>query len=163
MIAMVGFGVALAIALAALYLGMTWPAGWQATIGAFTIVAGFVYFMQPQRLADLKMFHELFTKFNERYDALHDTLNQIANEESDTELTVDEKKALQKYCNLCAEEYFFHTHGYIYPDVWEAWLAGMCWFYAKSSRIRKFWDEELARNSSYYGMSMAILRDAGAS
>ena len=110
----------------------------------------FCYFVQKQSLDELKLFNDLFTSFNRRYNAMNAKLEDIyaGKEMSDVEL----KKALVAYFNLCAEEYLFVEEGYIHSKVWESWCCGMV-YYLGNDRIRKVWDEEM-KSSSYYGLTL---------
>lgn len=111
-----------------------------------------IYFAQKQRLEELHLFNALFKDFNERYDCLNDDLTKIACENEETSLDKDSKEVLVKYFNLCGEEYLYYSLGYIYPQVWNAWKKGMC-YYASNKRIQDFWEEELS-TGSYYELSM---------
>jgi hypothetical protein len=97
------------------------------------------------------MFKELFDKFNAAYTEMNEALNAIRNSSAETDLTKEEVDTLNDYFNLCGEEYLYFKKGFIYPEVWEAWLNGMRIFY-RNERIRNLWIEEL-RNNSYYGMN----------
>lgn len=134
-----------------------WDQGWQITTALASMVAGFVYFIQKQRLEDVKLFHELFTDFNKRYDDLNGTLNAIVEEGDAAELTPEQRKTLNDYFNLCGEEFFYFEKDCIYPEVWQAWNKGMRWFYDNSNRIRRLWEKEL-RENAYYGFSLDHLR-----
>jgi hypothetical protein len=112
-------------------------------------VAGFVYFLYRQHLDDTKLFKELFTDFNTRYDALNDELNAILFGPSDGSLSPHEREHLFKYFNLCAEEYFFYEVGYIDRHVWESWYRGMGAFF-KHPRIQALWEQD-CKADSYYG------------
>lgn len=128
------------------------PFNWQL---AFTIVGGgfsFIYFIQKQKLEETRLFKELFTEFNERYDRLNKNLNSIAMGDEKSELSLKDINALYDYFNLCGEEYFFYKQGYIYPKVWKSWLNGMKYFY-RNKRVKSIWDKELESNS-YYGFKI---------
>jgi len=123
-----------------------------------TIVGGIlssIYFVQKQRLEELRLFKELFTEFNARYDALNEKLNHIIAANQEAELTRAEINTLYNYFNLCGEEYLYYKQGYILQAAWEAWLNGMNIFY-QDKRIRKLLEEELATNS-YYGFKLDFL------
>jgi len=132
------------------------PVSWKLIV---TIVGGIlssVYFVQKQRLEELKLFRDLFTEFNSRYDALNEKLNQIIGTNQEAELTQNEINTLYDYFNLCGEEYLYYKQGYILQDVWKAWLNGMNIF-CRDKRIKKLWEEELATNS-YYGFKLDFIR-----
>jgi hypothetical protein len=111
-------------------------------------VASFTYFLYRQHLDEAKLFKELFTEFNLRYDTVNDDINAILIGPRDGALSAREKDRLFSYFNLCAEEYFFYKAGYIDRQVWESWCRGMKAFY-KHPRIQPLWDEE-CKSDSYY-------------
>src|SRR5690606_31494691 len=98
----------------------------------------------------------LFHKFNSKYDGLNEKLDEIIH--SETALTVEQKRVLVDYFNLCAEEYMFYKSGHIDTDVWKSWSAGMRYYYS-NSKIGEFWRQELETNS-YYGLSVSVLSKA---
>ena len=114
-----------------------------------------VYFVQKQKLEELKLFKELFTEFNHRYDRMNERLNKIRDGAENEELTVEEINCLYDYFNLCAEEYLYYKQGYILPEVWTAWKNGMKYF-SGSRRIRQLWKKELKENS-YYCFDLNLL------
>jgi len=116
----------------------------------FSIASGivsFVFFVQKQKLDELHLFYKLFQDFNKRYDELNDDMNKIAFAQGDD----PDDKILNRYVNLCGEEYLYYKKGYIDPDVWKTWKNGMRDF-LKSDRIKKKWQEE-GEGSSYYGLT----------
>jgi hypothetical protein len=112
-------------------------------------VAAFTYFLYRQHLDEAKLFKELFTEFNGRYDDLNNDLNTILFGPPEGSLSADEREHLFSYFNLCAEEYFFYKAGYIDRCVWEAWYRGMKVFF-KHPRIQKLWEKDCTADS-YYG------------
>ena len=129
---------------------------WEIVAGGYAILVSTFFFVQKQRIEELRIFKELFTEFNDRYDKLNDPLNKIIDGNQDEELTQVEKFVLFDYFNLCGEEYFFYRQRHIHPIVWEAWLNGMQ-FYYNQPRIGKLWIEELEQNS-YYGFSANLFK-----
>jgi hypothetical protein len=126
------------------------PVDWKLVL---TILGGFlssIYLVQKQKLEESRLFKELFTEFNVRYHSLNSALNEIC-ESPKSELSDEDRKVLNHYFNMCGEEYLFYKQGYILPEVWEAWLNGMRFFY-KNKLVKQFWDEELKQNS-YYGFT----------
>ena len=106
---------------------------------AVTILGGIlwsVYLVQKQKLDEIHLFKELFTKFNARYSDLNEALNRILQGDDEQELTTEEINKLYDYFNLCGEEYFFHEQGYIPSKVWKAWSNGIKIF-LYNKRIRK--------------------------
>lgn len=117
------------------------------TIGA---ALGFCYFAQRQKLDELRLFKELFTDFNRRYDEMNDKLEGIRpiKQLNDPKL----QKTLVDYFNLCAEEYLFFEEGYIHRAAWRSWCRGRL-FYLEEDGIRKVWDNEVSQDS-YYGLTL---------
>lgn len=113
------------------------------------IVAGFVYFLYRQHLDETKLFKQLFTEFNARYDQLNEPLNAILRGPDEGGLSTSEKDCLFSYFNLCAEESVFYSAGYIDQCVWDAWNQGMKQFF-RNPRIKALWNEESTADS-YYG------------
>jgi len=112
-------------------------------------IAGLSYFLYRQHLDETKLFKELFTEFNRRYDDLNDDLNAILFGPSEGLLTADEREHLFSYFNLCAEEHLFYKAGYIDHRVWESWNRGMKPFF-KHPRIQALWEQD-SKAGSYYG------------
>jgi hypothetical protein len=123
-----------------------------------TAALGFCYFIQQQKLAETTLFKQLFTEFNHRYDKMNNRLTQIA--ESKELLDATERREIVDYFNLCAEEYLFFREGYIHPEAWSSWCAGML-FYFEHEPIKKVWSEE-EQTSSYYGLSVSEIRKGAA-
>jgi hypothetical protein len=118
---------------------------------------GFCYFVQKQKLDELRLFKELFTDFNRRYDTLNAKLEAIrsGNGRIDPEL----RNILVDYFNLCAEEYLFFKEGYIHREVWSSWCRGMV-YYLRDDRIRQVWNAEMV-SDSHYGLTLnTIEQDA---
>lgn len=119
---------------------------------ALASVFGFYYFVMKQHLEEIRLFKELFSEFNARYDAMNGELYRILQEPQDKTLTDEEVVLLYDYFNLCAEEFLYYRKGFIYPEVWNAWFNGMRAF-SDCPRIRTLWKQELAANS-YYGFKL---------
>ena len=109
-----------------------------------------VFFLQKQRLEELRLFREIFRDCNERYDQLNEEISKIRERPPGESLEPREKQVLTDYFNLCGEEYLYFRQGYIYPRVWDAWEAGMK-DHLCSPRIEPFWLKE-KRSGSYYGI-----------
>lgn len=126
---------------------------WKILLTIVGTLLSFVYFIQKQQLDETKFINELFVKFNQRYDALNEKLNDICKDEKRLEkLETSEIATLNDYFNLCGEEYLFYRKGYIFPEVWKSWVAGMKVFY-ENERIEKYWLKELS-NESYYKLNV---------
>jgi hypothetical protein len=52
---------------------------WEIMAGGYAILVSAFFFVQKQRIEELRIFKELFTEFNDRYDKLNDPLNKIIN------------------------------------------------------------------------------------
>jgi hypothetical protein len=117
-------------------------------VGALLSLA---YFVQKQKLEELRLFRELFKEFNDRYDQMNEKLALIV-EGPETELTQDERQLLVDYFNLCGEEYLYFIKGYVDPMVWAAWYNGMTAI-VSTPRIQKLWHTE-KRTGSYYGLPL---------
>lgn len=140
----------LLLATAAVVMGFQGSIDWKIVVTFASAILSFVYFAQKQSLEELRLFKELFAEFNQRYDRLNERLNRILLGDQDKELTAEEVDVLNDYFNLCGEEYLFFKRGYIYRDVWKAWLNGMRIFY-QNERIKELWTKELG-TGSYYGL-----------
>jgi hypothetical protein len=125
-------------------------ADWKVLLAVIGGLSSFFFFIQKQELEEAKFINELFVKFNARYDCMNEKLYAIVKEKET--LATDDINILFDYFNLCGEEYLFYRRGYIYPEVWKSWVAGMK-FYFNDRRIRKLWVEELS-SESYYGFDI---------
>lgn len=124
---------------------------WQILV---TVVGGsvsLIYIIEKQQLEEARLFKELFTEFNARYDKLNNDLIRILDKKNER-LSDADKGVLSDYFNLCGEEYLFYRNGYVYPEVWESWYNGMR-TYADHPAIREHWAKEL-KSSSYYGFEI---------
>ena len=116
------------------------------------VLLSLFYFLQKQRLEEMKLFREIFAECNKRYDDLNESLGLIVNGNNEQELTLKERQTLIDYFNLCGEEYLYYQQGYILPSVWDAWRKGMSW-YLDNERISRLWQEE-RKTESYYDFSL---------
>lgn len=116
------------------------------------VVGAFVGFLYSQHLQQTRLFSELFTEFNQRYDKLNEQLNTICARPEGSPLHVNDENVLFDYFNLCAEEYLFFSAGYIDVDVWQSWYRGMEVF-INDPEIRGLWEKEL-KSGSYYGFTI---------
>ncbi len=110
-----------------------------------------IYFIQKQKLEELRLFRELFKEFNERYDGLNEKLARIV-EAKESMVSVVEREMLIDYFNLCGEEYLYVQQGYIYPSVWTAWHNGMKAI-VSVPRVHRVWVVE-NETGSYYGLPL---------
>jgi hypothetical protein len=129
---------------------------WQPILMILGGLLSFVYFVQKQKLEEVRLLKELFTEFNSRYDKLNECLNRILAEEMlEEDLSKEDLNVVYNYFNLCGEEYFYFRQRYIDPKVWKAWRNGMKIFY-RNDRIRRAWAKEL-ESGSHYGFQLAEL------
>lgn len=127
----------------------------QILTGAGAAILGFCYFVQQQKLAETQLFHNLFSSFNARYDAMNGDLADIL--ECGGEISPKNKKIVVDYFNLCAEEYLFYKEGYIHPKAWTAWCRGMQW-YLRRHPFKDVWNEEV-QTDSFYGLTLDEIQD----
>lgn len=119
--------------------------------GVVGAILSWIYFLQKQKLEELKLFRDLFKEFNERYDVLNERLAKMA-ENPSVEVSQEECDLLIDYFNLCSEEYLYYQKGYIDPSVWLAWHNGMKALVAVP-RIQAVWRVE-KKTDSYYGLEI---------
>lgn len=116
-----------------------------------------IYFVQKQKLEEMKLFKELFTEFNEKYARQNENISDI---KSNNKMDLDERnKILDDYFNICAEEYLFYKEGRIHNEVWGSWCRGMK-EHLSNDIIKAYW-EEAQKENSYYGLTTAVI-DKGA-
>lgn len=115
------------------------------------VLLSLIYFVQKQKLEELRLFRELFKEFNARYDKINEKLARIV-EVTDTEVSEQERETLIDYFNLCGEEYLYFERGYIYPVVWIAWLNGMQAIIS-IPRVQCVWQAE-KQTGSYYDLPL---------
>jgi hypothetical protein len=153
------FGIAMLLCIGAVVVGINpWQhIDWKLVATFIGSVISSVFFLQKQRLEELKLFNELYTTFNSRYDALNESLNKIRRGDSEKNLVPGELDTPYSYFNLCGEEYSYYKQGFLYPEVWKAWRNGMKIFY-QVARIKQEWDKELS-NDSYYGLKPSELQE----
>ncbi len=117
-------------------------------VGAILSVA---YFLQKQKLEELKLFREIFKECNERYDRMNEDLVRIAAIET-LSFNAGDRGRIVDYLNLCGEEYLYFKRGYIEPSVWQAWHAGMKTVISAPC-IAHVWQEE-KNTGSYYDLPL---------
>jgi hypothetical protein len=148
--------------LSAFVLGIAWFLKWNEDdwLRPLTVVGGLLsgaFVLQRQYLDELKLFHDLFKDFNNRYAELTDALLSIVQSEKvDNE---QDLRALIDYFNLCAEEYWWYRAGYVPHEVWRSWCLGMLQ-YIENAPIKGHWEQEVS-HGSYYGLTLDRIR-AGA-
>ena len=115
------------------------------------VLLSLFYFVQKQKLEELRLFRELFKEFNERYDGMNEKLAHII-ESKESNVSAYERETLIDYFNLCGEEYLYVQLGYIHPEVWSAWYSGMKAIVAVP-RVQCVWLAE-KETESYYGLPL---------
>lgn len=109
------------------------------------------YFLQKQKLDELRLFRDLFKEFNARYDDMNEDLARIAALPT-AHLDEEARAKLVDYFNLCGEEYLYFRLGFIEPSVWSAWHNGMKVLIACPA-ISSVWESE-RQTSSYYDLPL---------
>lgn len=106
-----------------------------------------------------KLFKELFTEFNTKYDLkFNNTLEEIVkNSELDKnyQLSSENEKLIVDYLNFCAEEYLWTTKERIPKSVWKSWENGML-YYLNNPIINKVVNQQKGQKDSYYGLFQKI-------
>src|SRR5437016_3914564 len=64
-------------------------------------VLGLSYFILKQHLEETRLFKELFTEFNDRYDKQNERLYKMLRERNQTPLEPDDLMVLYEYFHLC--------------------------------------------------------------
>ncbi len=102
-----------------------------------------------------KLFKELFTEFNTKYDkTFNNALEEIIEKSEQNEkyqLTPENEKLIIDYLNFCAEEYLWRTMGRIPKEVWNSWENGMV-FFLNNPVINKVVLKQKRQKNSYYGL-----------
>ncbi|MGA3212372.1 MAG: hypothetical protein ABSD20_13785 [Terriglobales bacterium] len=134
---------------------LAFTAGQKASLVGSIIAAtlGLCYFVLQQRLAEMRLFKELFVEFNRRYESLNERLlraaNSVAGQEGQDQL---DRQVVIDYFNLCGEEYLFFREGYIHPRVWRSWCIAMLW-YLNREPFRSMWEGDEEDTDTYYGLT----------
>lgn len=120
-----------------------------ASVAAFITV--YLGLLRYQVDAD-RVFQELFTTFNARYDEMHEQLDRLGTNgiQADRAIVVD-------YLNLCAEEYLWYRKGRIDESVWRSWHAGMDEKFRNPQVERIAKEEQESSGDSYYGFLVYML------
>lgn len=139
-----------------LWIGGLLPDDWQIPLTLLGTIISAALFTQKQKLDELNLFRELFSKFNEQYDKQNNDLQRMA--ELDAIPKQDRQKVVD-YFNFCAEEYWWYREGYIPRDVWGNWCRGMMYYLEKGS-VSEVWGSE-QKTDSYYGLTLDMIK-AGA-
>ena len=112
---------------------------------------GLIFFVQKQKLEQDRFVKELFVLFNSQYDSMRSGLTEASQA---NEILEEHKITLQRYFNLCAEEYYFWLAGRIPTAVWVSWRAGMQ-FYIEKSHITTYAKKEVT-DLAYYGLATEL-------
>ncbi len=129
----------------------------QMLVVIISIALSLIYFVQQQRLSELRLQRDLFKDFNLQYDKLNGLLAAIRDSsDQSSDLSLAEMNTLYDYFNLCGEEFFYYQEGYITRQIWKIWISGMKDYYA-NVRIRRVWESELEKGS-YYGLTKKHLK-----
>ena len=127
-------------------------------LGILGIIATFYFGMLKHKIENDRVFQELFTTFNKRYDmAFNDLINSLRDDpEKQLEINKEktDKNLIIDYFNLCAEEYLWYSKNRIPKCVWEAWKAGIL-ENLEVKQVREVFKNETKTDrgkKSYYGL-----------
>lgn len=118
------------------------------SLGIIAPLISAIFILFKYKLEKKKIFHDLFSYFNARYDKLNENMNRIKDGKSiiidkypfginklDERFDADRieikyitTNIIYDYLNLCAEEYFWMGQGTIHKVTWDAWEKGMNYF-----------------------------------
>lgn len=103
----------------------------------------------------LELTFKLFTDFNCRYAELNSGLSDLCDlpPEPNGIVSPEQQHLLNKYANLCAEEYFWYKKGLIDRTIWKSWEAGIQHYLARSTVVHSFFRSELqqyGKGDTYY-------------
>ncbi len=130
-------------------------------LGFIGAIATLYFGILKHKIENDKVFHELFTTFNSKYDIrFNDLINELK-VDSNRSLIPTEKNLIIDYLNLCAEEYLWTAKNRIPKSVWEAWKAGIIQN-LKIKQIREIFDLETSTingRKSFYGLYEEIKKD----
>lgn len=141
-------------------------------VGLAGVLVTVIYARHARRLAEDQMQHELFIRFNERYDRLNDALREIQ-EQYPTWDALEKapnfkalRNAIIDFFNLCAEEYYWYRHKKRIDEyMWRSWHGGMNHWYNEVEAIRTLWQAELqksrGRDSYYLKEGETLFQDNG--
>ena len=110
--------------------------------------------LMQSRIQDDRMFQELFTDFNKKYDTeFRNQLDDIVekHENNTDKISNDDEELIIRYFNLCAEEYLWRRKYRIPDEVWKAWENGMI-YYFNVPIINSTLLEQKKQFDSYYGL-----------
>jgi hypothetical protein len=94
-------------------------------LGIIGTIVSLYFGVLKYKMENDRMFNELFTTFNQRYNGkLNDLINELRLVPG-KKLSNDEEKLIIDYFNLCAEEYLWYSRNRIPEKVWQAWKAGI--------------------------------------
>jgi hypothetical protein len=129
----------------------------ESSLSSFATFAGIglttIYFVQKQKLEEIKLFKNLFTEFNSRYDRLNGKISDIKSKKIDDPNAIN--KILDDYFNICSEEYLFYKEGRIHKQVWGSWCRGMK-EHLLDPVINSYW-EKAQKENSYYGLATEVI------
>ncbi len=127
-------------------------------ITVIVTIISLTFTINYNRYVKKKIFHEVFTYFNKRYDQLNENLNRLKEGrvlifKQNNDLEFQKKLFIYDYLNLCAEEYFWFREGMINVNVWDNWFSGIQYFLQNDDIISVIKSErgEPYSQKSYYG------------
>lgn len=119
---------------------------WELILSVVGVGITLAFGVSQSKLANDRMFKELFTEFNQRYNNLNDDLQRITLE---GELNHSDSLKIIDYFNLCAEEYMWFRKSRISCEVWDSWVNGIA-SYKKNDHFKEVACSEREFDSSYY-------------
>ena len=123
-------------------------------LGLLGTVATLYFGSIKYRIENDRLFKELFTGFNLKYDQkLNDLLNSLKYDTTYA-LNHEEKNLIIDYFNLCSEEYLWRRKNRIPKMVWNAWKAGIK-ENLSIKQVREIYETETSSpngEDSFYGL-----------
>ena len=122
--------------------------------GSLGVIATFYFGVLKYKIENDRVFQELFTSFNDRYNS--DFTKLINSLRGNPKKTIDKdgENLIIEYFNLCAEEYLWYSKNRIPKSIWGAWKAGIK-ENLEIKQVREVYDKETKTErgrKSYYGL-----------
>ncbi len=123
-------------------------------LGLLASIASIYLGILKYKIENDKIFKELFTDFNNKYDLkFNDLINELKSDKK-RELNQTEINLVIDYLNLCAEEFLWRQKGRIPKNVWTAWHSGILENIKIKQVMELLKNEIITENGrkSYYGL-----------
>lgn len=124
-------------------------------IGLLGVIASLYFGILKYKMENDKMFQELFTSFNERYnDDFNNLMNSLKKKPNKVLKKTGDKNLIIDYFNLCAEEFLWYRKNRIPKEVWDAWKAGIIENLEIKQVLEVYISETKSKRGkkSYYGL-----------